>query len=874
MGILDSLGTSIGNALAASAKPRDSVKELEFAQQGDIDRAININKDIVLEKQKYRINLEKAWKDKKIPQHFIDNNDGDEQAAQAEWTDYYKKRVDTRTANPLDETISTFDIYKINGQEALAGYLNKVDFARSLLGNGKFLGNTSTIGKNPETGEWEIRPDVNTVDPETGEIRTTAMTDDGSRVRDLTDEERGQKETRGISFSTLDELEKGFSYEVKKAAGVDRSLALVTNPYLGDAAGVIFDPTADRQLKAQLIQEKETERKAAEDANAPIQEAIGQAEEVARQRAEVEKFKAEEEAAGRPVGASLATSVGPYQGFGENTEGKELLYGEKLVKEAQDLVFAGTTTPVTGNIKGLTAGLDILGGKTDPSLLKTVKKAPEPKTTYVKTPGQKHPFDTTDTQWDGLDGDQQKELEKLENILVQRSTKDLNERLTSAYKADKNTALVKAFYKKTNLASLDSILQGNPEKRAEFRADPYNFALNNSIEDLQGGKPDPKVSKIISNIVKDPEIKLSKIDQAIKDGDVETLKGMLKKIPEVLTEADYNTLVADNQQRQGNMASYAKKQRQILYMSYLSNLGDFDNPESVGAKTLAAFNDGKSNALFYETGQWDLAAEELAVKQEGNRLRADTNKISRDRLVETIAENNRKAQKELEKNYQQYSDDGRAHRNNMIKIVGDIDVDSLADSSANSNLNNKLSDAITAERNRLSNVISVIEKGGDLGSIPQQAITDYIAFQGDEALITKIKLVDELEQTGFIYSLIFDPKGSVDAGFIDEAAGQIREWFFQPSQPARVGEGGPSPKFVLGANKEPIVLTKTELPDGRSVYGPEAYAEVTQLINSGQPLLIEMPNEATVDARKLEEAYGADAVGRLIIDAQRFSEGI
>jgi len=35
-----------------------------------------------------------------------------------------------------------------------------------------------------------------------------------------------------------------------------------------------------------------------------------------------------------------------------------------------------------------------------------------------------------------------------------------------------------------------------------------------------------------------------------------------------------------------------------------------------------------------------------------------------------------------------------------------------------------------------------------------------------------------------------------------------------------------------------------------------------------------MPNGATVDARKLEEAYGADAVGRLIIDAQRFSEGI
>ena len=868
MGILDSLGTSIGNALAASAKPRDSVKELEFAQQGDIDRAININKDIVLEKQKYRINLEKAWKDKKIPQHFIDNNDGDEQAAQAEWTDYYKKRVDTRTANPLDETISTFDIYKINGEEALAGYLNKTDFARSLLGNGKFLGNTSTIGKNPETGEWEIRPDVNTVDPETGEIRTTAMTDDGSRVRDLTDEERGQKETRGISFSTLDELEKGFSYEVKKAAGVDRSLALVTNPYLGDAAGVIFDPTADRQLKAQLIQEKEAERKAAEDANAPIQEAIGQAEEVARQRAEVEKFKAEEEAAGRPVGApaeapeapeaSLATSVGPYQGLGENKEGKELLYGAKLITEARNLVSGGASVGLRGSARFT------------------------PSSSYVKTPGQKHPFDTTDIQWEGLDEPQQKELTNLENSLVERALSTVKNKLTESYKSstpfvdksDKDTALVKAFYKKMDIEALDSLLLAKPEKRAEFRADPYNFALNNSIEDLQGGKPDPKVSKIISNIVKDPEIKLSKIDQAIKDGDVETLKGMLKKIPEVLTEADYNTLVADNQQRQGNMASYAKKQRQILYMSYLSNLGDFDNPDSAGSKTLSAFLEGKSNALFYETGQWDLAAEELAVKQEGNRLRADTNKISRDRLQETIAENNRKAQKELEANYQQYSDDGRAHRNNMIKIVDDIDVDSLADSSANSNLNNKLSDAITAERNRLSNVISVIEKGGDLGSIPQQAITDYIAFQGDEALITKIKLVDELEQTGFIYSLIFDPKGSVDAGFIDEAAGQIREWFFQPSQPARVGEGGPSPKFILGANKEPIVLTKTELPDGRSVYGPEAYAEVTQLINSGQPLLIEMPNGATVDARKLEEAYGADAVGRLIIDAQRFSEGI
>ena len=859
MGILDSLGTSIGNALAASAKPRDSVKELEFAQQGDIDRAININKDIVLEKQKYRINLEKAWKDKKIPQHFIDNNDGDEQAAQAEWTDYYKKRVDTRTANPLDETISTFDIYKINGEEALAGYLNKTDFARSLLGNGKFLGNTSTIGKNPETGEWEIRPDVNTVDPETGEIRTTAMTDDGSRVRDLTDEERGQKETRGISFSTLDELEKGFSYEVKKAAGVDRSLALVTNPYLGDAAGVIFDPTADRQLKAQLIQEKEAERKAAEDANAPIQEAIGQAEEVARQRAEVEKFKAEEEAAGRPVGApaeapeapeaSLATSVGPYKGFGENTEGKELLYDDALVSTVDKFVRSTFNSKYVPN--------------------------------YVATPGQKHPFDMTDVQWNGLTPGKKAQYTRDEKRIVDMTERyeknELDKKLASSYEdnaSTKDVALVKGFYNKTSAGKVVTLLQTNPEKLAEFRADPYNFALNNSIEDLQGGKPDPKVSKIISNIVKDPEIKLSKIDQAIKDGDVETLKGMLKKIPEVLTEADYNTLVADNQQRQGNMASYAKKQRQILYMSYLSNLGDFDNPESVGAKTLAAFNDGKSNALFYETGQWDLAAEELAVKQEGNRLRADTNKISRDRLVETIAENNRKAQKELEANYQQYSDDGRAHRNNMIKIVDDIDVDSLADSSANSNLNNKLSDAITAERNRLSNVISVIEKGGDLGSIPQQAITDYIAFQGDEALITKIKLVDELEQTGFIYSLIFDPKGSVDAGFIDEAAGQIREWFFQPSQPARVGEGGPSPKFILGANKEPIVLTKTELPDGRSVYGPEAYAEVTQLINSGQPLLIEMPNGATVDARKLEEAYGADAVGRLIIDAQRFSEGI
>tara|TARA_Y100001937_G_scaffold26421_1_gene37945 strand:+ start:10650 stop:13265 length:2616 start_codon:yes stop_codon:yes gene_type:complete len=870
MGFLDTLGSNIQKAIVASApRQRDTVKELEFAQEQDINRAQKINNELTLEKKKYRVELQDKFERGEVPSYFLFEADGDAKKAKDNFENYYREYEKTRKNNPLDETITASDILKVRGIEGLASFQNNTDFSRGLLGNGKYFSPTSTLYKDPETGEILIRPDVNTVDPETGEIRTTGMTDDGSNVRDLDTGAFDQLETRGISLGTLDNLEKGFNFRVKQEAGVDKNLAFVTNPYLGDSVDDIFDPNADRALKTQLIAEAETNRQAAIDANAPIEEAISQAEESARQRAAVEEFKAEEEAAGRPFGApaetsetpetTLATSIGPYQGLGENTEGKELLYGAELITEARKLLSGGASVGLRGPLMG--------SGRF------------RPPSSYVKTPGQKHPFDTTDIQWEGLDESQQKELTNLENSLVERALSTVKNKLTESYKSstpfvdksDKDTALVKAFYKKMDIEALDSLLLAKPEKRAEFRADPYTFALNNKVEDLQGGPRDKEVDKIISKVAKDPEIKLSKIDQAIEDGDVETLKSMLKKIPEVLTDADYNKLVEDNQQRQGNMASYAKKQRQLLYMSYLSNLGDFDNPESVGAKTLAAFLEGKSNALFYETGQWDLAAEELAIKQEGNRIRDESNKISRGNLNQRIAEFNRNVNKDFQDNALQYSVDGRAHRSNMNDLIKDITPELLADSSANSQLNLRIRNLLGLEEKRLSPIISAVENGQDISTFGPKAITDFIAFQQDENYVTKLKLIDQLERPGFVYSLFFDADDTPDEGFIDKTANALREWFFQPSQPARVGEGGPTPKFVLDRN-QPITLTKTTV-EGRSFYGPEAFKEAEAIVNSGKPLLIQMPNGATLDARDLVDEVGNKGLIGLILDTQRMQEG-
>ena len=858
MGFLDTLGSNIQKAIVASApRQRDTVKELEFAQEQDINRAQKINNELTLEKKKYRVEIDDKFKSGEVPSYFLFEADGDAKKAKDNFEKYYRKYEKTRKNNPLDETITASDILKVRGMEGLASFQNNTDFSRGLLGNGKYFSPTSTLYKDPETGEILLRPDVNTVDPETGEIRTTGMTDDGSNVRDLDTDAFNQLETRGISLGTLDNLEKGFNFRVKQEAGVDRNLAFVTNPYLGDSVDDIFDPNADRALKTQLITEAENKRQAAIDANAPIEEAISQAEEVARQRAAVEEFQAEEEAAGRPVGeaatttpetpeASLATSVGPYKGFGENTEGKELLYDDALVSAVDKFVRSTFNS----------------------------KYVPD----YVATPGQKHPFDMTDVQWNGLTPGKKAQYTRDEERMVDMTERyeknELDKKLARSYEdnaSTKDVALVKGFYNKTSAGEIVTLLQTNPEKLAEFRADPYTFALNNKIEDLQGGPRDPEINKILTKVAKDPDIKLSKIDQAIQDGDVETLKSMLKKIPEVLTDADYNKLVEDNQQRQGNMASYAKKQRQLLYMSYLSNLGDFDNPESVGAKTLAAFLEGKSNALFYETGQWNLAAEDLAVKEEANRIRDEANKISRGNLNQRIAEFNRNVNKDFQDNALQYSVDGRAHRSNMNALTKDITPELLADPSANSRLNVRIRNLLGIEEKRLSPIISAVENGQDISTFGPKAITDFIAFQQDENYVTKLKLIDQLETPGFVYSLFFDQSGTPDEGFIDKTANSLREWFYQPSQPARVGEGGPTPKFVLDRN-QPINLTKTTV-GGRSFYGPEAFTEAEEIINSGRPLLIQMPNGATLDARDLVDEVGNKGLIGLILDTQRMQEG-
>ena len=207
----------------------------------------------------------------------------------------------------------------------------------------------------------------------------------------------------------------------------------------------------------------------------------------------------------------------------------------------------------------------------------------------------------------------------------------------------------------------------------------------------------------------------------------------------------------------------------------------------------------------------------------------------------------------------------------MINIINDITPELLADPSANSQLNVRFRDLLGAEERRLSPIISAVENGQDISQFGSKAITDFIAFQQDENYVTKLKLIDQLETPGFVYSLFFDQSGTPDEGFIDKTANFLREWFVQPSQPARVGEGGPTPKFVLDRN-QPINLTKTTV-GGRSFYGPEAFKEAEEIVNSGRPLLIQMPNGATLDARDLVDEVGNKGLIGLILDTQRMQEG-
>ena len=148
----------------------------------------------------------------------------------------------------------------------------------------------------------------------------------------------------------------------------------------------------------------------------------------------------------------------------------------------------------------------------------------------------------------------------------------------------------------------------NPEKRAEFNADPVAFSkkyMNDSNNNDLFGKPVPKEERdLIKEGVGDADP--TKAAEAVVNKDIEALEAELDKAKTLSAEKEQALVDFNTQVHNGNMMRMSKTDRSSVMINYLASIRE---DRKIYQQMI------QSMPVFLETGMWSLAGETLKVNQ-------------------------------------------------------------------------------------------------------------------------------------------------------------------------------------------------------------------------------------------------------------------
>ena len=580
------------------------------------------------------------------------------------------------------------DILKIRGKKAFFDYINLSGMASEFLGPGKRLDETTTDIYRDENGEIMIRPKIRTVDAESGDIRTNNMTLSGRNETELASEggqELVDQETVGdISLGDVNELMRQYKRKTADVAGINTNLR-----FLNQSGADYFDQDVARQDRTKALQ------RAVEEGKTGITGAESRLEEAETTLKNQPPKEKDADAAANEFnyGAGYGLAEG-YEYYGDTTAflpmGDELAALLFATEDAQELFESQRFSNRDTSFKQ--------------PLPAPAKDRTQQKDGYLLTPGFK-PKDLTEAQYNSLSKNQRDDL----HLMAERQTaetikaklfwgeKSFAEQIKKARDTggvtDEDLKVMgeaETWYKAQLTPSADApdgrlmkMFKTEPEKRAEFNADPVAFSkeyMNN--EKALYGKPHSK-EDADKQAETTADVNNSAVVKAITDGDIDTLKEEVAKAKRLSAQQEQDLVDYIQQTHDGNLARSSGTHRSDIMINLLSSVRGDDPLFTAMASSLG---------VFAETGKWTLTAETLKVNQA--------------KVLQTQKNNNRAAEQwgiEQLKNISQYSTAGAKFVNTVTTADSDGNMTFFTDWEQASKL-------ILLETTRLSTIQSNVHK--------------------------------------------------------------------------------------------------------------------------------------------------------------------
>jgi len=523
-----------------------------------------------------------------------------------------------------------------------------------------------------------IIPQVATVDGKTGKIYSADATYNGENIADIFArggaEEVDEKTIRGLPLDFIDQLDREYGIEVSRrgnvetgtrnlgpgpgatagetqGSGMDTNISEGTRELLTeDERAIVFSRDATREEKGEVL------RNAYERSQTRVSEIQGELGELDEQDATRAQFLKDNAGTTLPgtegdgtfdlPGINMRTtpsSVSVTQGGGVSGQGPIIVPPNSQTQrfsaeEANEAISTLTNNVYMTNERSGTRTIDA----------RLVQHyMPE----YLKRPGENTiPFGYSEEVWNqmGVKGranatNLEIEIDKINRA---KATNDAETFLDNKFEQHRtetgsdtnirdvaNDTIVRNFYKSDaqgmseivetnfmgnpsdNTGKLMERFRAKPELYAEFRDDPYAFAMKYSDDKngLYGLPVSSQENNAVLGAAKGAD--LDKAEKALVNGDRKALEAELAKV-KTLSETQQKEIAAFNTTRGGDMFRYSKPVKTATVISYLSSLQK-DHPFYE-----AIIGSPQTMATYLETGNWTLAGQELQQKVRSNNLKS------------------------------------------------------------------------------------------------------------------------------------------------------------------------------------------------------------------------------------------------------------
>ena len=524
-----------------------------------------------------------------------------------------------------------------------------------------------------------ILPQVATVDGKTGTIYSADATYNGEKVADIFARggaaEVDEKTIKGLPLDFIDRLDREYGLEVARRGNVEtgtRNLGPGPGATAGETQGsgmdtnisegttellteeeraIVFSRDASREEKGEVL------RNAYERSQTRVSEIQGELAELDEQdatRAQLLKDNAGKNLQGTEgdgtfdlPGINMRTTpntIQVTQGGGVSGQGPVIVPPNSQTQRFSAEEANEALSTLKNNISKSSARFGTMPG-VDSDLVHQYMPG------YLKRPGENTiPFGYSEEVWNQMGERGRATARILENDIDKanraRMTNDAETFLDNKFKQHRtetgsatniqdlaNDKIVRSFYESdaqgmseivktnfggnpgTNTGKLMERFRAKPELYAEFRDDPYAFAMKYSDDKngLYGLPVSSQENNAVLGAAKGAD--LDKAEKALVSGDRKALEAELAKV-KTLSATQQQEIAAFNTTRGGDMFRYSKPVKTATVISYLSSLQK-DHPFYE-----AIIGSPQTMATYLETGNWTLAGQELQQKVRANNLKS------------------------------------------------------------------------------------------------------------------------------------------------------------------------------------------------------------------------------------------------------------